>query len=88
MMPAAVCRNIHKYANGDEFSTTCQAMEGLQVLNGLECKIACTSSKVCFIKFISWLCCTNDNNVVCSVKSHRILHIFWVLFFFPELPFF
>ncbi|KAK4598272.1 hypothetical protein RGQ29_015659 [Quercus rubra] len=42
-------RNIHKYANGDEFSTTCQAMEGLQVLNGLECKIACTSSKVSYV---------------------------------------
>ena len=88
MMPAAVYRNIHKYANGDEFSTTCQAMEGLQVLNGLECKIACTSSKVCYIKFISWLCCTNDNIMFCV--QLRVIgfcmfsgFFFFFFFFFP-----
>lgn len=42
-------RNIRKYANGDEFSTVCQAMEGVQVVNGLECKIACNSSKVSYV---------------------------------------
>ncbi|GMY26135.1 paired amphipathic helix protein Sin3-like 4 isoform X1 [Fagus crenata] len=42
-------RNIHKDANGDELSATCQAMEGLQVVNGLECKIACNSSKVSYV---------------------------------------
>ncbi|KAF5443219.1 hypothetical protein F2P56_035794 [Juglans regia] len=42
-------RNVHKYANGDEFSTACQAMEGVQVVNGLECKIACNSSKVSYV---------------------------------------
>ncbi|XP_038713582.1 paired amphipathic helix protein Sin3-like 4 isoform X4 [Tripterygium wilfordii] len=42
-------RNKHKYAGGDEFSSTCQAMEGLQIGNGLECKIACNSSKVSYV---------------------------------------
>lgn len=41
------CRNNCKYGFGDELSASCQAMEGLQVVNGLECKIACNSSKVC-----------------------------------------
>ncbi|KAK6922109.1 Paired amphipathic helix [Dillenia turbinata] len=41
-------RNKRKYASGDE-PTTCQAMEGLQIGNGLECKIACGSSKVSYV---------------------------------------
>ena len=45
------CRNKRKYELGDELSATSQAMEGLRVMNGLECKIACSSSKVCFVKF-------------------------------------
>lgn len=46
------CRNKRKYASSD-VSTTCQATEGLQVVNGLECKIACSSSKVasCEVSF-------------------------------------
>ncbi|KAI9111373.1 hypothetical protein K1719_017063 [Acacia pycnantha] len=40
-------RNKRKYACGDELSS--QAMEGLQVINGLECKIACSSSKVSYV---------------------------------------
>ncbi|KAL2349345.1 hypothetical protein Fmac_003345 [Flemingia macrophylla] len=40
-------RNKRRYANNDEFST--QAMEGLQIINGLECKIACSSSKVSYV---------------------------------------
>ena len=40
-----VCRNIRKCVGGDELSSTCQAT-GLKVVNGLECKIACNSSKV------------------------------------------
>jgi len=39
-----IVRNKRRYAGSDEFSS--QAMEGLQIINGLECKIACTSSKV------------------------------------------
>ncbi|KAG6713221.1 hypothetical protein I3842_05G141700 [Carya illinoinensis] len=42
-------RNVCKYPNGDEYSTACQAMEGVQVVNGLECKIACNSSKVSYV---------------------------------------
>ncbi|GMH01660.1 hypothetical protein Nepgr_003499 [Nepenthes gracilis] len=43
-------RNKNKYACGDELPTTCPAaMEGLQVANGLECKIACNSSKVSYV---------------------------------------
>lgn len=49
-MPAGVYRNVCKYANGDEFSTARRTMEGVQVVNGLECKIACNSSKVCYVK--------------------------------------
>ncbi|KAK7317405.1 hypothetical protein RJT34_01597 [Clitoria ternatea] len=40
-------RNKRKYASSDEFSS--QATDGLQVINGLECKIACNSSKVSYI---------------------------------------
>ncbi|WCJ21740.1 Paired amphipathic helix protein Sin3-like 4 [Euphorbia peplus] len=38
-------RNKHACANPDE----CQAMEGFEVFNGLECKIACISSKVSYV---------------------------------------
>ncbi|ESW29526.1 hypothetical protein PHAVU_002G077800 [Phaseolus vulgaris] len=40
-------RNKRRYAGSDEFSS--QAMEGLQIINGLECKIACSSSKVSYV---------------------------------------
>ncbi|KAK7362067.1 hypothetical protein VNO77_04167 [Canavalia gladiata] len=40
-------RNKRKYAGSDEVSS--QAMDGLQVINGLECKIACNSSKVSYV---------------------------------------
>ncbi|XP_057481650.1 paired amphipathic helix protein Sin3-like 4 [Actinidia eriantha] len=42
-------RNKRKYEFGDEFSATSQAMKGLRVMNGLECKIACSSSKVSYV---------------------------------------
>lgn len=38
------CRNKRKSSCSDEFSS--HVMDGLQVMNGLECKIACSSSKV------------------------------------------
>ncbi|KAF9623250.1 hypothetical protein IFM89_000739 [Coptis chinensis] len=44
-----LARNKRKYATGDEFSATCTAMEGVRVSNGLECKIACNSSKVSYV---------------------------------------
>lgn len=40
------CRNKRKFKCGDELFAISQAMQGLQVVNGLECKIACNSSKV------------------------------------------
>nr|XP_011463409.1 PREDICTED: paired amphipathic helix protein Sin3-like 4 isoform X2 [Fragaria vesca subsp. vesca] len=42
-------RNKRKYASSDDLSAICQAMEGLKVANGLECKIACHSSKVSYV---------------------------------------
>ncbi|KAL9424033.1 hypothetical protein AB3S75_036006 [Citrus x aurantiifolia] len=42
-------RNKRKFVRNDEFSATCRAMEGLQVVNGLECKITCNSSKVSYV---------------------------------------
>lgn len=41
-----LCRNKRKYGNADDYSTTCKAIKGIQVLNGLECKVSCSSSKV------------------------------------------
>lgn len=52
-----ICRNKRKFACGDEISITCQAMEGLQIFNGLECKIACNSYKVSLRKFNLTSCC-------------------------------
>ncbi|KAJ8451723.1 hypothetical protein Cgig2_018357 [Carnegiea gigantea] len=40
-------RNKRKYAGGDEIAGASPAMEGVQIVNGLECKIACTTSKDC-----------------------------------------
>ncbi|OIW12423.1 hypothetical protein TanjilG_04172 [Lupinus angustifolius] len=38
-------RNKRKYRGLDEHSAICSAMDGVKVINGLECKIACNSSK-------------------------------------------
>ncbi|KAF8390325.1 hypothetical protein HHK36_024850 [Tetracentron sinense] len=42
-------RNKRKYASSNDFSATCKAMEGVRIVNGLECKIACNSSKVSYV---------------------------------------
>ncbi|KAK8469973.1 hypothetical protein PHAVU_004G022900 [Phaseolus vulgaris] len=42
-------RNKRKYGNLDELSAICSAMEGVKVINGLECKIACNSSKISYV---------------------------------------
>ncbi|PPE00510.1 hypothetical protein GOBAR_DD02460 [Gossypium barbadense] len=43
-------RHVHankkNYANLDEFDATCMAMEGVELVNGLENKIACNSYKI------------------------------------------
>ncbi|XP_057419362.1 paired amphipathic helix protein Sin3-like 4 isoform X2 [Lotus japonicus] len=41
-------RNKRKYASIDDEHSS-QVMDGLQVINGLECKIACNSSKVSYV---------------------------------------
>jgi len=40
------CRSKRKYAGLDEYLATSKAMEDIELFNGLECKIACNSSKV------------------------------------------
>lgn len=42
-------RNKRKYAGQDESSAFCRAMEDVQLVNGLECKIACNSSKISYV---------------------------------------
>lgn len=42
-------RNKRKYGQLDELSAICSAMEGVKVTNGLECKIACSSSKISYV---------------------------------------
>ncbi|GAB4827456.1 hypothetical protein Ancab_034340 [Ancistrocladus abbreviatus] len=42
-------RNKHKSAGLDEYSAVSIAMEGVQLFNGLECKIACNSSKISYV---------------------------------------
>ncbi|XP_030553614.2 paired amphipathic helix protein Sin3-like 2 isoform X1 [Rhodamnia argentea] len=42
-------RNKRKYAGLDENSVFCMALEGIHVVNGLECKVACNSSKTSYV---------------------------------------
>ncbi|XP_017636091.1 paired amphipathic helix protein Sin3-like 2 [Gossypium arboreum] len=42
-------RNKTKYATLDEYGATCMAMEGVEVVNGLENKIACNSYKISYV---------------------------------------
>ncbi|XP_021760068.1 paired amphipathic helix protein Sin3-like 2 isoform X1 [Chenopodium quinoa] len=42
-------RNKKKYTGLDEYLATSKAMEGIQLFNGLECKIACSSSKISYV---------------------------------------
>jgi len=42
-------RSKRKYADLDESSAICKAMEGVCVVNGLECKMACSSSKISYV---------------------------------------
>ncbi|KAI9153728.1 hypothetical protein LWI28_015603 [Acer negundo] len=45
----ALQRNKSKYAGLDELSAACQAMEDVQLVNGLECRIACSSYKITYV---------------------------------------
>ncbi|KAK4798031.1 hypothetical protein SAY86_030357 [Trapa natans] len=42
-------RNKRKYSLMDENLAACSALEGIQIFNGLECKIACISSKISYV---------------------------------------
>ncbi|CAH9088055.1 unnamed protein product [Cuscuta epithymum] len=42
-------RNKRKFSKLDESSALCMAMENVTILNGLECKMACSSSKVSYV---------------------------------------
>ncbi|KAI3875144.1 hypothetical protein MKW92_034901 [Papaver armeniacum] len=42
-------RNKRKYALGEEISGAYNAMDGVRVVNGLECKISCVTSKVSYV---------------------------------------
>ncbi|XP_052875083.1 paired amphipathic helix protein Sin3-like 2 isoform X2 [Gossypium arboreum] len=42
-------RNKKNYANLDEFDATCMAMEGVELVNGLENKIDCNSYKISYV---------------------------------------
>ncbi|XWS30312.1 hypothetical protein CRYUN_Cryun24cG0106200 [Craigia yunnanensis] len=42
-------RNKNKYASLDEFAATCMAMEAIELVNGLENKIACNSYKISYV---------------------------------------
>nr|KJB70313.1 hypothetical protein B456_011G067600 [Gossypium raimondii] len=41
-------RNVRKCVGGDKLSSTCRETKGPKVVNGLESKIACDSSKVSY----------------------------------------
>lgn len=64
-------RNKRKFAFGNEVSDTDQAMEGLQIYNGLECRIDISSAKVGYVlgtedflyrKKKKTLCCSDQRN--------------------------
>ncbi|XP_031480166.1 paired amphipathic helix protein Sin3-like 4 isoform X2 [Nymphaea colorata] len=42
-------RTMQKYTSKDEFLSISNAMEGVQVFNGLECKISCNNSKASYV---------------------------------------
>ncbi|KAF1875223.1 hypothetical protein Lal_00007839 [Lupinus albus] len=59
-------RNKRRYAYDDEFSS--QVMEELKVVNGLECKIACSSSKVSYVL-------DTEDFLVRMRRKRRALHL-------------
>ncbi|XP_010550095.1 PREDICTED: paired amphipathic helix protein Sin3-like 2 [Tarenaya hassleriana] len=42
-------RNKSRYAGLDDLSAICQAMDGVEVINGLECKMSCSSYKISYV---------------------------------------
>lgn len=72
----AVCRNKRKNTSGDDS----RAMEDFRIFNGLECKIACSSSKVCpkNSPFFASLCVCVD--IVYQVKDNRCFYLKFSLY--------
>ncbi|KAH6791103.1 SIN3-like 2 [Perilla frutescens var. frutescens] len=42
-------RSMHKYSNLDESTALCRATENVLIMNGLECKMAASSSKISYV---------------------------------------
>ncbi|VYS66870.1 unnamed protein product [Arabidopsis thaliana] len=42
-------RNMRGYNGLDDLAVACKAMEGVQVINGLECKMSCSSYKISYV---------------------------------------
>ncbi|XP_078431009.1 paired amphipathic helix protein Sin3-like 4 isoform X2 [Wolffia australiana] len=57
-------RNKRKRINGDEDSPSCKALEGILVVNGLECKISCATSKVSYVLDTEDLFCRKKRSIV------------------------
>ncbi|XP_057542953.1 paired amphipathic helix protein Sin3-like 3 isoform X1 [Amaranthus tricolor] len=61
-------RNKRQHTNGDEISSASEAMEGVQVVNGLECKVACNSSKVSYVL-------DSEDFLYRSIRNRRTLRV-------------
>ncbi|CAN8256262.1 unnamed protein product [Cochlearia groenlandica] len=42
-------RNMRGYSGLDDIAVACKAMEGVEVINGLECKMSCSSYKISYV---------------------------------------
>ncbi|KAJ0229578.1 Paired amphipathic helix protein Sin3-like 2 [Hirschfeldia incana] len=51
LVPQAIVlqRNMRGYSGLDDLAIACKAMEGVKVINGLECKMSCSSYKISYV---------------------------------------
>ncbi|KAF8083225.1 hypothetical protein N665_0787s0007 [Sinapis alba] len=51
VVPQAIVlqRNMRGYSGLDDLAIACKAMEGVKVINGLECKMSCSSYKISYV---------------------------------------
>ncbi|CAN7037787.1 unnamed protein product [Brassica rapa subsp. trilocularis] len=47
--PIVLQRNMRGYSGLDDLAVACKAMEGVKVINGLECKMSCSSYKISYV---------------------------------------
>ncbi|CAH8370516.1 unnamed protein product [Eruca vesicaria subsp. sativa] len=47
--PIVLQRNMRGYSGLDDLAVACKAMEGVEVINGLECKMSCSSYKISYV---------------------------------------